>query len=135
MNGGNNLSLSKPDPGVVKINVDAAIFSDANTLEADMVLRDHNGMFLQAKTVRGRSLSFVVGQTLEYSAVEEDCKAFDGLQTNIIGVSEFYNLLATCQSLLSYYPNSNVSLVLRQTNQIVHNLIRASRLHIFKQIF
>lgn len=50
----------------------------------------------------------------------------DSLNMHTIGLSNFHVILAKCRVNLSIIPNSKVSFVRRQANQVAHSLARAS---------
>lgn len=44
-----NERWSRPDPRMVKLNVDASFYSDEGAGATAAIIRDHNGKFLEAK--------------------------------------------------------------------------------------
>jgi hypothetical protein len=68
--------------------------------------------------------------------IELDCKLVtDSIMDRTNNRAEFGNIMSTCRSLLTHFPNIKISFVRRQANFVAHTLARASKLYASRQVF
>lgn len=122
----------------MKINMDAAIFKEQDLYGADINIRRDQGNFISTKTVLAKgniepkeveawsllqALKWLSELQFHIFILEIHCKAImDCLNLNHKGLSDFYYLIQSCNTVLHCYPNSKVSLGRRKANQVVHSL-------------
>jgi len=68
--------------------------------------------------------------------IELDCKLVtDDIVDRTNNHAEFGNIMLTCRSFLTYFPNFKISFVRRQANFVAHTLARASKVYASCQVF
>ena len=125
-----------PDPGVLKLNVDAAYCQGASSFSIGMVLRNHEGSFVAGKTLC---------QTMVPSVLEAEARAImEGLHwlcslshdmvvlewDSLINVRAFKNkshnllevghVLDACRIIIDSKPGCSIAFVKRQANRVAH---------------
>lgn len=133
----------RPPVNALKVNIDAAFFSDTMSMGIEMVLRDANGTFVAARTLvlpgmvpadvgeaMGfvEALSWVKGMKLENVIVEGDARlVVDAIDSSERNCSSFGDYIELCKSILRSCPSYSISCVRRCANSIAHALARESR--------
>ena len=134
----------RPVEGALKVNTDAAIFSDSNKYSYSLVARDHKGELVEARSsckqgnidpvlaeamgVR-EALSWVKNKGWYEAVVETDCLAvIQAIRCSSITLSYYGRVLEECKELLSQLKERNIALnfVKRSANQVAHYLARHS---------
>jgi hypothetical protein len=135
------LSWKPPAQGRFKCNIDATFSSSHNRTGIGICIRDEEGIFVLAKTVRfARVYDVEVGEALglfhaiqwtsdtrmENIDFEVDSKVTkDAFSHRREDISEFGNIVSASRSLFnSKFSNSRVEFVRRQANAVAHNLAR-----------
>jgi ribonuclease HI len=137
--------------GVLKCNVDAAIFNEQKSFGTGICIRDHRGHVIRASTnwyegnplpheaeaVGLRDAILWLGQLgLSDVHIELDCKlVVDSICDKNNNQAEFGNIIADCRSLLQQFTNFKISFVRRQANVVAHSLARVSILHARHHVF
>jgi ribonuclease HI len=133
----------KPINGRVKCNIDASFSSTLNKVGIGMCIRNDYGEFILAKydqfdpicDVRsGETLGLLLAlkwvHELNLGPVdfELDSKiVMDNFHSKKHDVSEFGEIIAHCKRLFSsFYSNSSVQFIRRQTNEVAHSLAKAA---------
>jgi len=128
-----------------KCNIDIAFSFSLNRTCIDIYVRDSDGIFVLVKTVTYPCLVSVdVGEALGMHSVlqwlsdvqfdsvdfETDSKlTSDAFLSNRNDTFEFGCIISSCCSLFtSFFSNSGVEFVRRQTNEVVHALARETML-------
>jgi ribonuclease HI len=131
--------------GRYKCNINAAFSSHFNRTGIGICVRDSDGTFVLAKTVTYPCIVSVdVGETLglhlalqwlsdmQFDSVdfETDSKlTFEAFQSTRNDTSEFGSIISSCRLLFSsFFSNSRVEFVRRQTNAVAHALARETTL-------
>jgi ribonuclease HI len=130
----------KPPSGWVKVNVDAAIDKGAGRKGFGIILRDHNGRFLAAKSATRVGLwdSKAVEATAAYLGVllgqkmgvqqlilEGDAKrVIDAIRAQDENDSMIGHLIDDVRCCLRCIPRWQVNHVFQETNRVVHELAR-----------
>ncbi|KAL8091728.1 hypothetical protein AgCh_034114 [Apium graveolens] len=133
-----------PEIGRLKVNTDAAIFSDPNRYSYFLVVRDHEGALVEAKSsckqgtidpvlaeamgVR-EALSWVKDKGWHGAEVEMDCLVVvPAIRCSSATLSYLGRILEECKMLLSQLKVTNIVLhfVKRSANQVAHYLARHS---------
>ncbi|XP_062114086.1 uncharacterized protein LOC133825112 [Humulus lupulus] len=134
----------KPTPGVIKINVDAALSTEASTYSFACVARDDQGHFIEAITccrqgvvspkmaeamgVR-EALSWLKKKYWSHVVIETDClTVIQSLRSSISMDSYFGGIISDCKQLME---DKNISIVFvkRSANGVAHVVARASLSH------
>lgn len=129
-----------PTKGRFKLNVDASIFSGMPSFTLGLLIRDHRGTFIQAKTmrivgsnsvmeaeVRGILEALVWLQELDMQNVDIECDcllAVNALRHGVEYITETGHILDECKEVLSNRLDLAVSFVKRQANKAAHLLAR-----------
>ncbi|XVF58462.1 hypothetical protein PTKIN_Ptkin07bG0068800 [Pterospermum kingtungense] len=137
--------------GVLKCNIDVAIFAASNSVRVGMVVRDDKGCFVVA-----HSCVFLTACSVKEVEVLGLCEALnwmpflvsfcvvfeldakvvvDVVNGSISDLSKFGALVERCQLLLSQNHNFEVCFVRRQANVIVYSLARASNFYASPMVF
>lgn len=132
---------SPPPPGYVKINIDAAIFTETKHMGVGAVIRDEHGRFLRA---RGRqiaadflpreaealSLKEALSWTLEEGytncVFETDARLLVDACYGSKGKSYFHIIVSDCIDLFKHFCDVLVQFVNRSANGVDHVLARAT---------
>ncbi|XP_057809175.1 uncharacterized protein LOC131023647 [Salvia miltiorrhiza] len=130
-------------PGYVKCGVDVAFFEDLHAMGVGLVLRDHEGHFIMAKTLKVQGLFKVeegelmgIKEALSWLKelcynrgwVESDCKlACKAIRSGERNILELGILAAFCREELSSFLDVQICHVKRDRNVIAHCLARAAR--------
>ena len=135
---------SKPAFGVLKINVDAALFSEASTYSFVCVARDDQGHFIEATTccrqgvvspelaeamgVR-EALSWIKKKAWSQVVIETDClTVVQALRSSVSMDSYFGGIISECKNLLKD-ERISILFVKRSANSVAHVIARASLSH------
>ncbi|XP_074352809.1 uncharacterized protein LOC141691960 [Apium graveolens] len=139
-----NERWTKPNVGELKINVDAACFTDSNKYSFAFLVRDSQGNVVEAQTkckqgqvdpeiaeaMRIReALSWVKEKKVGNVVVESDCLvAIQAIRCSNITLSYFGRMVDDCKAMLSQLKQHNVVLnfVKRSANKVAHELVRHS---------
>lgn len=134
----------QPHVGQVKVNTDAALFTDSNCYSYAIVARDHSGTLLEAisccksgslnpelaEAVGIReALSWVKSKDWSSAIIESDCLgAIQAIRCSSINLSYFGRVVDKCKKLLSDLEACNVTLkfVRRSANRVTHYIARKS---------
>lgn len=146
-----NISWQPPDQGYVKCNVDAALFSDQKCFGVGMCIRNSQGRFIKAlsrwfectpRPLEAEALGlkeailWLSELGLSNVLIGLDCKLLvDGIVDGTKNQSEFGNIMSTCRSLLTHFPNFKISFARRQANFVAHTLARESKLYASRHVF
>ncbi|XP_074351531.1 uncharacterized protein LOC141690649 [Apium graveolens] len=133
-----------PRNGDLKVNTDAAIFTNSNRYSFSMVARDHLGELVEAKSsckqgtidpvlaeaigIR-EALSWVKEHGWCGTAVETDCLAMvQAIRCSSVTLSYLGRVIDECKGLLAQLKERNVTLmfVKRSANKVAHYLARHS---------
>ena len=131
---------SAPPSGLLKINVDASIFPEADTFSVGMVMRDQNGMFVEAKVIAlpcpatvMEAESIGVKEALSWAIQRgDDCVIIESdslltvraLQGNKSYLLEVGHVVEQCKLLLQSAPGFVVTHIRKQANKVAHSLAR-----------
>ena len=126
--------------GCVKVNVDASVFAGAEFFSIGMVLRDCEGQFLEAKTIRlpgitsvmeaetmgvSEALSWLESKDLMHAIVETDSlNTIQALKKQCINRLEVGHIVQDCRAKLHSNPGFRVSFVKKCANKVAHELAR-----------
>lgn len=129
-----------PNPGWCKPNVDASVFSGAESFSVGMVLRDEHGMFVTGKNMRVagqigvmeaeavgvlEALSWIYEQGWQHVILESDSlQVVSALHHNIEYQLEVGNILDMCRAILRQMNSVIVCHVKKQANRVAHLLAR-----------
>ncbi|XP_074347114.1 uncharacterized protein LOC141685938 [Apium graveolens] len=132
----------RPRDGMIKINVDAAIFEDTSKYCYSMIARDGAGE-LVAATTKCRSgtivsemaeaigikeaLSWIKNEVTQPAIVESDClSVIQAIRCSTVNLSYLGRIIDECKALLSDLKNRHVVLnfVKRSANNVTHFLAR-----------
>uniref|UniRef100_A0A803Q518 RNase H type-1 domain-containing protein n=1 Tax=Cannabis sativa TaxID=3483 RepID=A0A803Q518_CANSA len=135
----------KPEVNSIKINVDAAIFEEQNRFGVAWVIRDHNGLLLNALTKLfigsthptvveaisfREALSWLKTHPVHTAIIETDCLlVVQALRSTIHTSSLFGEIISDCKVLLTQVSNVSFNFVKRSANVVAHEFARASMLH------
>ncbi|XP_062085344.1 uncharacterized protein LOC133791431 [Humulus lupulus] len=135
-------SWRKPAAGIVKINVDAALFSDSSTYSFACVARNDQGHTLEAITCcrngvvspelveamgMREALSWIKKKSWDKVIIETDClTVVQALRSAISMDSYFGSLIKECKGLWNDDKNIRIFFVKRSVNSVAHALARAS---------
>ncbi|XP_062086997.1 uncharacterized protein LOC133793717 [Humulus lupulus] len=132
----------RPAAGVIKINVDAALFSESSTYSFACVARNDQGHTLEAITCcrngvvspelaeamgMREALSWIKKKSWDKVTIETDClTVVQALRCSISMDSYFGSLITECKGLWSDVKNIKILFVKRSANNVAHALARAS---------
>ncbi|XP_062086518.1 uncharacterized protein LOC133792627 [Humulus lupulus] len=132
----------RPAAGVIKINVDAALFSESSTYSFACVARNDQGHTLEAITCcrngvvspelaeamgMREALSWIKKKSWDKVTIETDClTVVQALRCSISMDSYFGSLITECKGLWSDVKNIKILFVKRSANSVAHALARAS---------
>ncbi|CAJ2632610.1 unnamed protein product [Trifolium pratense] len=138
----NNVVWTALEQGMLKCNVDAAIFKDRNCYGAGMCIRDDHGNFIRAQTMWRKggplpheaeawslkeALNWIRNLGYTNVSIELDCKlVVDGVASNPNSQTEFSVILSVCKAMLLLLQNLSIRFIMRQANNVAHLLARAS---------
>ena len=132
---------SKPLPGMLKLNVDAVLFSDEGATGLGWILRDSHGCFLKACSIHlfgllnsgeaeavsiREALSWLRQQALDNVLLETDAKQVVDLIRKPDSSSALGLVVDDCISLLKHFGNVSVRFVRRSANEAAHRCARAA---------
>lgn len=140
-----------PSTGKHKLNVDASVIANNHSFSMGMILRDHNGKFCKAKTVRRigdvsvfeaeaqgvlEALKWIIELGVHEVELESDSKlTVNAIVGNTPNYLEVGNILQECRELMKDRPDLMVSFVRKQANRVAHLLARvpceADSFHVF----
>uniref|UniRef100_A0A803PR19 Reverse transcriptase domain-containing protein n=1 Tax=Cannabis sativa TaxID=3483 RepID=A0A803PR19_CANSA len=137
-----NESWTKPDDGMIKVNVDGATFETSNSFGTGLIARDSKGAVILASSTFSNgfynapfaeiisikeALSWIKDSNLSNVVIETDClTAVQALQSQVDMPSMFGIVVKDCKVLLSSLFNVIVSHVKRSGNKAAHCLARGS---------
>ncbi|XP_074351705.1 uncharacterized protein LOC141690845 [Apium graveolens] len=127
---------TKPENGVLKLNVDTSVSLGAISFTMGLVIRDHAGVFVAGKMVCIamitttfevealailESLHWLLTLNHDRVIIESDSllsiRALQGSHDNLLEVGSILN---ACRIILDSRPGYSISFVKRQTNGIAH---------------
>lgn len=132
---------SPPPPGYVKVNIDAAVFTETKHMGVGAVIRDEHGCFLRA---RGRqfpadflpkeaealslqeALSWALQAGYTKCVFETDAKLLVDACSGNKGRSYFHSIVNECVDLFKHFCNVLVRFAHRSANEVAHVLARAT---------
>nr|KYP40901.1 hypothetical protein KK1_037727 [Cajanus cajan] len=136
---------TKPLPGLLKCNVDAAVFKEENIMGFDLCIRNADGSFIKAKSSwqqgfinsqEAKALALLEALTwlsdmgITNAIIETDSKqVVDDVLSSTSIPTEYGHVLRKYQLVLQSHSNLMVRFIRRQTNQVAYTLVRASRFH------
>lgn len=133
-----------PMEGRLKVNVDAAIFSDSSRYSFSLVARDHAGRLIEARSsckqgtidptvaeaiAVKEALSWVKDRGGQDTVVETDCLSIvQAIRCSSTTLSYLGRVLEDCKNMLQTLREKNVTLlfVKRSVNKVAHYLARHS---------
>ncbi|KAL8514017.1 hypothetical protein ACS0TY_013220 [Phlomoides rotata] len=110
-----------PSPsGRMKLNVDAAFFSDTQQTGIGLVLRDELGNFIKGRTkIKEMNRGDII--------VEGDAKiVVDAINSSLLHNSVFGDCIDACKSILLESPGVSVVFVKMSANVVAHQFVRVS---------
>ncbi|XP_074341872.1 uncharacterized protein LOC141679267 [Apium graveolens] len=129
-----------PESGVLKLNVDVAVKLGSPSFSMKLIIRDHTGSFVAAKTVctsmvstvfEAEALAILEGLQWLLSmnhtrvTIESDSmlavRALQGVQENLLEVGHVLN---ACRTILDSNSGYSISWVKRQANRVAHLLAK-----------
>lgn len=135
-----NVKWQAPDIEKLKLNVDASVFVGHSSFAVGMIIRDHNGCFIQAKNLRRagevpvfeaeamgilEALSWLQTLALSDVVIESDSLlTVNALHQNIDSHLEVGSVLQDCRDILDHRPDFSVSFTRKQANKAAHVLAR-----------
>ncbi|WCJ44078.1 hypothetical protein M5689_024770 [Euphorbia peplus] len=134
----------RPPPGMLKMNVDAALFSNPISVGFGFVLRDENGAFMAAKnggflwnsdpslvealSIR-EALSWIKDRGLSSVLIESDSLVVvQSMASSLEVVSSFNAIVKDCIDILNELSNSSIAFVKRTANSAARCLARSIHL-------
>ncbi|KAM6546971.1 hypothetical protein CsatB_027707 [Cannabis sativa] len=134
-----------PIDGRVKVNVDAALFSNPHQVGIDLVARDSRGFLIEGctKTFLGNfpvataeamgireALSWIKTRQWMNVDIESDClTVIQALRSPIEMISMFGQIVKASKDMLKVSNNVFIYFVRRSANMVAHNFARASILY------
>lgn len=131
-----------PPQGWVKINVDAAIFTEpGGSIGIGSVIRDENGGFVCARNQKiellvhpreaeaiglKEALSWTKELGFKQCIFETDAKLVADAINKVKGCAYFHTIILDCVELLKHFDNVLVQFVHRSANVVAHTLARAT---------
>lgn len=137
--------------GLLKYNVNAALFTQEGKFGVIMCIRNDRGEFLKAKpmTFHGVPISQEaevmglkqaplwlneLGHTLV--VLELDClQVVEGVTGSGKHNFDLGSILSSCKNLFSLFQSYRISFIIKQANLVVHTLDWASRLYVSSYVF
>lgn len=136
-----DINWKPPSEGRMKINVDAHVVAGCNWFSCGLVLRDHRGQFIRARThklagsvpvveeeARGvlAAIKWINSLGLDSVDIESDSlctvRAVNGVVDNLLEVGAVFQ---QCQNWLENRRDSLVVFVKKQANMVAHLIARA----------
>ncbi|XP_062112468.1 uncharacterized protein LOC133823623 [Humulus lupulus] len=133
---------TKPQIGMIKVNVDGALFDNEGYFGFGMVARGSEGGFIEAfqSSSKGRvipnmvealgikeALSWIKRKGWSKVILESDClNVVNAIKSTSCMVSPYGLLIQECKQLLSKLNDVCVMFVKRSANKVAHNLARAA---------
>uniref|UniRef100_A0A803NFH4 RNase H type-1 domain-containing protein n=1 Tax=Cannabis sativa TaxID=3483 RepID=A0A803NFH4_CANSA len=131
-----------PHGDSIKVNVDAALFSNTTQFEIGFVIRNAQGIFIErvTKLFNGsatpefvkalgvkEALSWIKRNQPCQAILETDCLVFiQALRSSIEMISMFGQVVKDCKALLKELKNVSIFFIRRSANKVAHNFARAS---------
>lgn len=137
----NRRRWNAPQRGWVKVNVDAAVFTETDCVGIGSVIRDENGVFLRARTQKIRALfqpreaeaialkkalSWVKEVGYQRCVFETDAKTVVDAYKSGEGNTYFHSIISGCIDIGKHYDEVLVEFVHKSANGVAHALARAS---------
>lgn len=129
-----------PEPGTLKLNVDAAFKTEDSTFSIGMVIRDHEGVFVEGRVMKlarpssvfeaecigvREALSWLQSYREWRVVVETDSLLTAGaLGTECNNLLEVGHVVDQCKTLLHGLPGVCITHVRKQANKVAHSLAR-----------
>lgn len=129
-----------PEQGKLKVNVDASVFSQAENFKIGMVIRDHNGEFVEAKILSlscpstvleaesigvKEALAWVMQRGDSNVVLETDSLlTVKAILSNKKYLLEVGHVIEHCRMLVNVVPGFSVNHVRKQGNKVAHSLAR-----------
>lgn len=133
----------KPESGSVKINVDAAQFTELHQCGAGMIIRDEKGGFIAARAIRyagvfrvdeaevigiHEALSWIKELGFNSVELETDAKSVaEAIMEKSCDVTAFGDYVRACISLCEQFARCSVRYISRNANSTAHVIARASK--------
>lgn len=134
---------NKPPHDHLKVNIDAAFFTDSNETELGVMIFDDRGKQVISRTLllvgnyrpeEGEAimlfeaLSWIKDMSLERVIIEMDAKMMvDALNMVETDNSSFGDINESCHRLLTSYSHCKVQWINRDANSLAHKLVRSVR--------
>lgn len=129
-----------PEPGTLKLNVDASVYEGADSFSIGIVVRNHQGLFVRGKVCRFAGCATVfeaelVGilEALKWSAVFNEQKIYvesdsllsvQAIRNNMQNLLEEGLLIDQCRSILSSTLGLSLGFIKKHGNKVAHDLAR-----------
>lgn len=133
---------SKPLGTILKINADAALFTEIGKYSFACVVRDSRGQFLEAISscklgmvspemdeVLGvrEALSWIKRKSWQRVIVESDSLVvIQSIRSSVSMMSYFGSIVEECRSMLKDLPDVKLLFIRRSANSVAHHIARAS---------
>ncbi|XP_074377796.1 uncharacterized protein LOC141719325 [Apium graveolens] len=130
-----------PHQGWIKVNTDAAIFSEWNSTGVGSVIRNEHGQFIRARNQKlhglyspretealglKEALSWVKNLGYKRCVFETDAKELAEACQGIQGNTYFHLIVLDCMELFKHYDEVLLDYVPRSANIVAHELARAT---------
>ena len=129
-----------PEPGSLKLNVDASVHPGAQSFKVGMVLRDHMGSFVAGKTLclpgqvsvfeaeaigMDEALSWILSRPLHRTVIETDSLLTVQAITKTEAIRlEVGNVIDSCRQRLKASSGISISFVRKQANKVAHEVAK-----------
>lgn len=132
----------KPEGTVLKINIDAALFTEAGNYSFACMVQDSRGMTLEAITScrEGRvspatteaigvkeALSWIKRKSWQSVVVETDSlMVMQSVRNSVSMLSYFGTVIGDCRKMVEDFPDVAIVFIRRSANSVAHYLVRTS---------
>lgn len=136
----NSTRWKPPDPGILKVNVDAAVKQGSSQYGVGMVLRDQEGKFCKARVIchagevgvveaetKGilEALAWATQLGISKVVVESDSwLSVQAVNNDSVNHLEVGHMIQECRTILSQNTEFSVSFTRKQANRVAHLLAR-----------
>ncbi|WOH00096.1 hypothetical protein DCAR_0519453 [Daucus carota subsp. sativus] len=128
--------------GGFKLNVDASVFTEAETFSIGMLVRDHHGSFVVGRTMTlpkvdsvfeaeaigvKEALSWLVEWKMDKERVQVETDSMlttKALKCQTLNLMEVGDVIKECCSMMQIMPNVSINFVRNQANKAAHLLAR-----------